>query len=107
MEATVRQVGGGVLRVDATPCLKVSRCPYAVARERGGNLRTRVWVKRGIPWIYPRDKARRKVERGGTETSVVVRDKASGRQRSEREESRVNGARTGWGRDREEPKVRG
>jgi len=28
-------------------------------------LRTRVWVKRGIPWIYPRDKARKKVEREG------------------------------------------
>ena len=38
---------------------------------------------------------------------MVVRDKASGRQRSEREESRVDGARNGWGRDREEPKVRG
>ena len=65
LEATERQVGGGVLRVDATPCLKVSRCPYAVARERGGNLRTRVWVKRGIPWMYPRERARRKVEREG------------------------------------------
>ena len=63
--AAARQVGGGVLRVDATPCLKVSRCPYAVARERGGNLRTRVWVKRGIPWMYPRERARRKVEREG------------------------------------------
>ena len=28
-------------------------------------MRTRVWVKRGIPWIYPRDKARKKVEREG------------------------------------------
>ena len=65
MEATERQVGGGVLRVDATPCRKVLRCPYAVARERGGNLRTRVWVSRGIPWIYPRERARRKVEREG------------------------------------------
>ena len=65
LEATERQVGGGVLRVDATPCRKVSRCPYAVARERGGNLRTRVWVSRGIPWIYPRERARRKVEREG------------------------------------------
>jgi hypothetical protein len=61
-----REAGrGGVLRVDATPCRKVSRCPYAVARERGGNLRTRVWVSRGIPWIYPRERARRKVEREG------------------------------------------
>jgi hypothetical protein len=24
-----------------------------------------VWVKRGIPWIYPRERARRKVEREG------------------------------------------
>jgi hypothetical protein len=60
-----RQEGGGVLRVDATPCRKVSRCPYAVARERGGNLRAMVWVNRGIPWIYPRERARRKVEREG------------------------------------------
>ena len=71
-----RQEGGGVLRVDATPCRKVSRCPYAVARERGGNLRAMVWVNRGIPWIYPRERARRKVEREGepmsTPNSVVV-----------------------------------
>jgi hypothetical protein len=42
---------GGVLRVDATPWRKVSRWPYAVARERGGNLRTRVGVNSGIPWM--------------------------------------------------------
>ena len=61
-----REAGrGGVLRVDATPCRKVSRCPYAVARERGGNFRAMVWVNRGIPWIYPRERARRKVEREG------------------------------------------
>ena len=65
LEATERQVGGGGLRVDATPCLKVSRCPYAVARERGGNFRAMVWVNKGIPWIYPRERARRKVEREG------------------------------------------
>ena len=53
------------LRVDATPWRKVSRCPYAVARERGGNFRAMVGVKRGIPWIYPRERARRKVEREG------------------------------------------
>ena len=45
LEATERQVGGGVLRVDATPCRRVSRCPYAVARERGGNFRARVIVE--------------------------------------------------------------
>ncbi len=37
-----RQVGGGVMRVDATPWRKVSRCPYAVARESGGNFRAMV-----------------------------------------------------------------
>ena len=62
LEAAARQVGGGVLRVDATPCRRVSRCPYAVAREIGGNFRAMVWVKREIPWIYPRERARRKVE---------------------------------------------
>ena len=46
-------------------------------------------------------------ERGGTEASVMVGDKASGRQRGEREESRVSRARKGWGRDCEEPKIRG
>ena len=51
LEATERPVGGGVLRVDATPCRKVLRCPYAVARERGGDLRAMVGVSRGIPWI--------------------------------------------------------
>ena len=56
-----RQVGGGTLRVEA------------VARDRGGNLRTSLGVSRGIPWIYPvwglvgesrypRERARRKVE---------------------------------------------
>jgi hypothetical protein len=47
--------------VDATPWRKVSRCPYAVARERGGNFRATMGVKRAIPWIYPRERARRKV----------------------------------------------
>ena len=37
-----RQVGGEFLRVDATHWRKVSRCPYAVARERGGNFRAMV-----------------------------------------------------------------
>ena len=63
----VRQVRGGRRRVEATstPLRRVSRCPKAVARDRGGNLRTRVWVKRGIPWIYPRERARRKEDREG------------------------------------------
>ncbi len=38
---------------------------------------------------------------------MVVGHKASGRQRGEREESRVSRARKGWGRDCEEPKIRG
>ena len=46
-------------------------------------------------------------ERGGTKTAVMVSDKASSRQRSEREESSVG---KGWryreGGNREEPKVR-
>ena len=46
-------------------------------------------------------------ERGGTEASVMVGDKASGRQRRERKESSINSARDRWGGNREEPKVRG
>ena len=46
-------------------------------------------------------------ERGGTEASVMVGDKASGRQRSERKESSVGGSRYREGRDRKEPKIRG
>ena len=38
-------------------------------------------------------------ERRGAEAAVVVGGKASGRQRGEREESRVSRARNGWGRD--------
>ena len=60
-----RQVRGGSRRVEATPLRRVSRCPKAVARDRGGNFRTRVWVSRGIPWIYPRERARRKEDREG------------------------------------------
>ncbi len=46
-------------------------------------------------------------DRGGTEASVMVGDKASGRKRSERKESSVNSARDRWRGDRKEPKVRG
>ena len=46
-------------------------------------------------------------ERGGTEASVMVGDKASGRQRSERKESSVGGSRDRWGGNREKPKIRG
>jgi hypothetical protein len=51
-----RQVVRGACLVEATPFRRVSRCPNAVAKSRGGNFRTRVWVRRGIPWIYPRDR---------------------------------------------------
>ncbi len=34
-------------------------------KGEGGNVRTRVAVSLGIPWMYPRDKARMKVEMGG------------------------------------------
>jgi hypothetical protein len=57
-----RQDGGGILLVEAVPCRSWSRRPNAVKREREGNLRMRVAVSLGIPWIYPWDKARRKVE---------------------------------------------
>lgn len=46
-----RQVMGGTFLVEATPFRRVSRCPNAVAKDWGGNLRTSVWVRRGIPWI--------------------------------------------------------
>ena len=46
-------------------------------------------------------------ERGGTEASVMVGDKASGRQRSERKESSVGGSRDRWGGNSEKPKIRG
>ena len=35
-----RQVGGGTLRVEAMFCRRVFRWSKAVARDRGGNLRT-------------------------------------------------------------------
>ncbi len=46
-------------------------------------------------------------ERRVTETSVVVGDKASGRQRSERKESSVKGSRDRWGGNGEKPKIGG
>ena len=46
-----RQVMGGTCLAEATPFRRVSRCPNAVAKDWGGNLRTSVWVRRGIPWI--------------------------------------------------------
>ncbi len=53
--AAERHEEEGVRLVDAMPFLSWSRCPKAVERERGGSLRTRVDVSRGIPWIYPRE----------------------------------------------------
>jgi hypothetical protein len=63
--AAERHDGGEIRRVDATPFLSWSRWPNAVEREGGGNLRTRMEVTRGIPRIYPRERARRKEEREG------------------------------------------
>ena len=58
-----------------------------MARERGGNLRTRMEVSLGIPWMYPRDRARRKVEMGGgAERAMVISYKAGKGERVEREE---------------------
>ena len=90
-----------------------------MARERGGNLRTRVWVKRGIPWIYPRDKARKKVEREGEpklrwwyatkraagrearEKRAVLGDRGiggGGTEKNQRSEERaLDPVRKGWG----------
>jgi hypothetical protein len=47
------------------PFRRVFRWPKAVARDRSGNLRTSLGVSRGIPWIYPQERARRKVEIDG------------------------------------------
>jgi hypothetical protein len=57
-------------------------------------------------YIHGRGRVEKYRERG-TKTSVVVGDKASGRQRSEREESSVRGSRDKWGGNREKPKIRG
>jgi hypothetical protein len=35
-EDASRQDFGGDVRVEAMPCLRVSRCPYDVAKARGG-----------------------------------------------------------------------
>ena len=76
-----------------------------MARERGGNLRTRVAVSWGIPWIYPRDRARRKVEReGGAKTAVQVGDEAGLGKTAEGEECSVREGRgNGDGGDGEKP----
>ncbi len=58
-----------------------------MARERGGNLRTRVAVSLGIPWMYPRDRTRRKVEMGGgAKRTMVISDKAGKGERFKGEE---------------------
>ena len=63
----------------------MSRWPEDVARERGGNLRTRAAVSLGIPWMYPRERARRKVEMGGEPKAMVISDKACKGERVKRE----------------------
>jgi hypothetical protein len=60
-----RHVEGGERVVDAIPCRSVSRCPKAVERDRGGNLRRREVVRSGIPWMNPRDRAFINVVREG------------------------------------------
>ncbi len=60
-----RQIGESNFRVEAMPFRRVSRWSKAVARDRGGNLRTSLGVSRAIPWIYSRERAQRKVEIGG------------------------------------------
>ena len=84
-------------------------------------MRTRVWVKRGIPWIYPRDKARKKVEREGEpklrwwyatkraagrearEKRAVWGDRGIGRGGTEKnqrsEERALDPVRKGWGEE--------
>ncbi len=60
-----RHVEGGESAVDAMPWRSVSRCPKAVKRERGGNLRRREVVRAGIPWMNPRERTRMNVVREG------------------------------------------
>jgi hypothetical protein len=85
---------GGTCLVEAAPFRRVSRCPNAMAKDdRRGNFRTRVWVRRGIPWIYPRgeDTQERKRERRRAEAAVKIRDKAGMRERCKSEEGGVGG----------------
>ncbi len=53
--------GGHPERDDLPQLVKITEC----CGEGGGNLRTRVEVSKGIPWIYPRERARMKGEREG------------------------------------------
>jgi hypothetical protein len=57
--------GESLGRVEAMPRRRVLRWPNEVERERGGNLRTRAAVSRGILRMKPRVKARMKVDREG------------------------------------------
>jgi hypothetical protein len=53
------------LRVEAIPLRRVSRCPNEVDRDKGGYLETSLGVSKGMPWMKPSFKARRKVESEG------------------------------------------
>ena len=69
-------------------------------------MRTRVGGSWGIPWIYPRDRARRKVEREGEPKQRKVGYEAGLGKTAEGEECSVRGGRgNGDGRYGEEPEV--
>ncbi len=74
-----------------------------MARERVGNLRTRVAVSLGIPWMYPRDKARRKVEMGGEPKGRCRYATKRARGRELRENNEVEGEEAMGARRREKP----
>ena len=60
-----RRVEGVGFRVEAIPRRRVSKWPREVDIDSWRNLRTRERVNWGSPWIKPRVRARKKVEREG------------------------------------------
>ena len=68
-------------------------------------MRTRFGVSLGIPWMYPRDKARRKVEMGGEpkERCMYATKRARGRELRENKAVEGKGGMGGGARCREEP----
>ena len=61
-----REAGGGWGPARGRDALSQSvEVPVCCGKGERGKLPTMVGVKRGIPWIYPRERARRKVEREG------------------------------------------
>ena len=60
-----RRVEGAGFRVEAIPRRRVSKWPWEVEIDSGGNFRTREGVSWGSPWIKPRVRARKKVETEG------------------------------------------